>query len=97
MAGYVIKKKKPYPITGSDGTNYLLPPKERLTADDISMVGQYDKEEDIGEKIKICKELILRYAPGLEHDPEVGDNEFSMIFADYLNTVGDHGKKTGES
>ena len=93
--GYVIKKKKSYDITGSDGKVYLIPAKERLTVEDISLVAQYDGEEDLGRKVSLCKEFILRYAPELEHDSEIGDNEFSMIFADYLNTM--LGGEAGES
>lgn len=95
--GYVIKKKKPYDVTGSNGAIYYIPPREQLTFDDIALVSKYDSEPDLGEKIKICKEFILRHAPDLEKDPEIGDNEYSMIFADYLATVSKGDKKTGES
>ena len=93
--GYVIKKKNPYDIQGSDGTVYLIPAREQLSVDDIALVAEYDKETDLGKKVEICKEFILNYAPGLKDDPEIGDNEFSLIFADYLATVA-KGSKAGE-
>ena len=94
--GYIVKKKKPYDITGSDGTVYYIPPRERLSVDDIALVAKYDKEEDVSQKVAICKEFILQYAPGLKNDPEIGDNEYALIFANYLNTFLTD-DKTGES
>ena len=95
--GYVVKKKKPYDITGSDGTVYLIPARENLSMDDIGLVAEYDAETDISKKVGICKKFILRHAPGLKDDPEIGDNEYSMIFADYLKTVSEADGKMGES
>lgn len=94
--GYVVKKKENYTVKGSDGTIYMIPPREKLTVDDISLVAKYDKETDIGKKVGLCKRFILGHCPGLDKDPEIGDNEFSMIFANYLATVSAEDSKTGE-
>lgn len=96
MAGYVIRKKNSYKITGSDGKEHTLPARELLTIDDISLIAKYDEEKDLGAKVGICKEFILNHAPELEKDPEIGDNEYSMIFADYISTAEAEGRK-GES
>jgi len=94
--GYVVKKKKSYTVEGSDGTMYMIPPREKLSVDDISLIAKYDKEEDLGKKVGLCKKFILSHCSGLEKDPEIGDNEFSLIFADYLAEVSAGDNKTGE-
>lgn len=81
---YEVKKHKPYKIKGSDGKEYQIPPVQRIDADDVDLMVKFNAEtEDMHERIRLCKEFILKYAKGLENDPVIGEYEYFMIFNDY--------------
>ena len=84
MKGYTIKKHDSYPIKGSDGRIYLLPPFSRLSVEDATLLNDFNNAvNDIKKRLTICKKFILAYAPELKNDPEIGDYEYFLIFNDY--------------
>ena len=91
---YEVKKHKSYKIKGSDGTNYELPCIQRIDAEDVELMAKFNTETNVQERMKLCKEFVLKYAKGLENDPEIGEYEYFMIFEDYNQ---EYSSQAGES
>ena len=88
MAGYVIKKREPYKITGADGDVYEIPAASKLSVEDIDLLIRFNETSDVKTKLELCREFLLKYAPGLEKE-NLGDTEYFMIFTDYNTTQTD--------
>lgn len=79
---YQIKKHKPYIIKGQKGT-YEIPPMVGLDFEDAAAFVDFNSDpSDAAKRIKIAKDFLLKYAPGLA-DEGIGDFEYFLIFNDY--------------
>ena len=85
MGYQIAKERKPYIITGRNGTEYQIPEPSCLDLDDAEALIEFNESKDAKRKGEICKQLILKYAPELVNE-NIGDVEYFMIFQDYNAT-----------
>ena len=83
---YTIKKTEPYVIHGEKG-DYLIPALKTLSIDKVSDIMSLTTDTPVEKRVEAVKAFLLRMAPELEAE-EIGDVEFSMIFADYEKEQG---------
>ena len=94
--GYQLKKHEPYVITGKEGKEYVIPAQITLNLDGIDIICRFNNSTDELEKIRICKEFFLHFAPELEEE-EIGDMEYFKMFLHYTKETLNDPKDLGEN
>ena len=78
---YKIKKAQPFIIEGQNG-KYMIPAFSTLSTEDMEGILALSSDTPTAERMKVMKEFLLHFAPGLESE-ELGDIGYSQIFAAY--------------
>lgn len=94
--GYKAVKYKPFPIEGTDGETYELPPVNKLSFEDMQAVNEFSTTQ--GDMVKsgdIAKTFILKFCPKLADDKDFGPFDYLAAFSAYCST-NDKDAKLGE-
>lgn len=84
---FSIKKRAPFVIEGEKG-NYTIPPITTLSMAEVGEIMELKPDTPVAERLTVVKSFLLKMAPGLKDEENLGDYGYAQIFQAYEREMG---------
>lgn len=84
---FSIKKRAPFVIEGEKG-NYTIPPISTLSMAEMGPIMELNPDTPVAERVAVVKAFLLKMAPGLKDEEELGDYGYAQLYQAYEKEMG---------